>query len=189
MDIALFTIGHSNLTGARFVELLKQHEIELLVDIRRFPGSRSFPQFHQEALARTLAEQDIEYRWFELLGGRRPRQHLDNPELNAGLRNASFRNYGDYMQTAAFQEGLSALTAATTGKRTAIMCSESVYWRCHRRLVSDAVVAQGGSVQHIFSDGKLRPHLLTPGAYIHDGRVTYPGEPGLFDGTNPPLER
>lgn len=181
MSIELFTVGHSNLSGDQFVALLEQHGIELLIDIRRFPGSRAFPQFHQEALSRLLGRHGIKYRWMEELGGRRPKQHLPDPELNAGLRNASFRNYGDYMQTSAFQAGLSELIEAASQQRTAIMCSEAVYWRCHRRLVSDAIVARGGTVQHLFSGGEMRPHQLTPGARISGNTVTYPAEPSLFE--------
>jgi len=177
----LLTIGHSNMEIEEFVTLLQQNSIKALADIRRFPGSRSFPQFQQSALSQSLENVAIEYCWLEALGGRRPKQHLKNPDLNAGLRNVSFRNYGDYMQTAAFRAGLEELLSLAMEFRTAMMCAESVYWRCHRRLVSDALVARGESVFHIFPDGKVRAHQLTPGAKIFRKRVTYPGPPTLFD--------
>jgi len=173
----LLTIGHSNLPLETLIELLQQHQVEVLADIRRFPGSRTFPQFNQTTFAAALQAAGIEYRCIEKLGGRRPLQHLKNPSLNIGLHNASFRNYGDYMQTPAFREGFAELMEIVHAHRTAIMCSESVYWRCHRRLVSDYATAAGLTVQHIFSNGTLRPHQLTAGALLKRKRVTYPGLP------------
>jgi len=176
----LFTIGHSTHSLEQFLALLTGHRIEALVDIRRFPRSRKFPQFNREDLARALAENAIEYHWLESLGGRR-RKPDDSPSPNAGLRNEGFRNYADYMLTEEFEQGIDRLLEIAASRRTAIMCAESVFWRCHRRLVSDFVLAQGGSVQHIFPNGEAKPHALTQGAQVTDGKVTYPGPKTLFD--------
>lgn len=180
MPSHVFTIGHSNQTLEAFVALLQTHGIEVLVDIRRFPGSRRLPQFNRENLEAALAEAGIRYVWMEALGGRRPkRKDFDSP--NVGLRNDSFRNYADYMLTDEFRAGMNELEALAADKRTAIMCAESVFWRCHRRLVSDDLVARGGTVDHIFPGGEARPHALTAEAHVDDGVVTYPGEKTLFD--------
>jgi uncharacterized protein (DUF488 family) len=182
MPLILYTIGHSTHPLASFIDLLKSHEIAALGDIRRFPSSRKFPHFNREDLSAALAHSGIEYHWLEALGGRRGKtKQQDSP--NAGLRNESFRNYADYMATTAFQTGIAQLLEIAARKRTAYMCSESVFWRCHRRLVSDYLLAQGISVEHIMPSGELRPHTLTSGAVIRDGKVTYPSadnEPRLF---------
>jgi uncharacterized protein (DUF488 family) len=151
------------------------------VDIRRFPGSRSFPQFNQANLSAALHEKGIEYHWAETLGGRRPKSKASSESPNLGLRNKSFRNYADYMLTGEFRTGIEELQKIARAKRTAIMCSESVFWRCHRRLVSDFWVANGGSVQHIFPNGDIKPHSMTEGAKVQEGTVTYPGPKTLFE--------
>lgn len=178
MSKSIFTIGHSTHELDRFVALLDQHEIETLVDIRRFPGSRKHPQFNQDNLATALSKAGVEYQWFEALGGRRHKKLDDSPNL--GLENQSFRNYGDYMLTAHFQDGVRRLLEIARRKRTAIMCAEGLFWRCHRRLVSDFLVANEVTVQHIMPDGELQPHKLTKGAVTKTGQVTYPGEKTLF---------
>lgn len=175
----IFTIGHSNHPLDRFLTLLAQHEIKALVDIRRFPGSRKHPHFNQESLTAALQEAGIECRWIEALGGRRHKQQDDSPNL--GLRNEGFRNYADYMLTAEFREGVNELLTLAKKKRTAFMCAEGLFWQCHRRLVSDFLLTNGITVQHIMPNGELRPHTLTEGAKIGDGKVTYPGEKTLFD--------
>lgn len=183
MTPALFTIGHSTHPIERFLEMLNQHRIELLVDVRRFPGSRKFPQFNRENLAESLKQAGIEYRWIEALGGRRPATKSAVVSKNLGLRNASFRHYADYMATAEFRDGIRQLLDAAADKRTAYMCSESVFWRCHRRLISDYLLAQGITVQHIMPAGELHPHTLTAEAKIVEGEVTYPAAgdgPTLF---------
>lgn len=176
----LFTIGHSNHSAEEFVNLLRQHGIEAVVDIRRFPGSRTFPHFNSNGLSMTLEGNGIDYYWIESLGGRRAKAK-DFASPNMGLRNESFRNYADYMLSEEFRSGIDELMAIARAKRTAIMCAESVFWRCHRRLVSDFVLANGGSVQHIFPSGDVRPHTPTPGAHVQDGNVTYPGQKTLFE--------
>lgn len=178
MSPAIFTIGHSNHDLDRFLALLAQHEIKALVDIRRFPGSRKHPHFNRAYLARAVQNAGIDYLWFEVLGGRRPKEK--GASTNLGLENQSFRNYADYMLTGQFREGVKKLLDTATQKLTAIMCAEGLFWQCHRRLVSDFLLANDISVQHIMPDGKLRPHTLTKGAKAENGSVTYPGEPSLF---------
>ncbi|SRR5579871_6218611 len=173
--LSLFTIGHSTHSLEEFLALLARHDIEALLDIRRFPGSRKFPQFNRDNLAPVLQKAGIEYHWLEALGGRRGRRPEGPSAVNLGLRNAGFRNYADYMLTPEFQAGLDRLLGVARRRRTALMCAEGLYWRCHRRLVSDCLTAQGITVQHILPDGKLRPHQLTNGAKAEKGTVTYPG--------------
>jgi uncharacterized protein (DUF488 family) len=178
--IELFTIGHSNHSSEQFLDLLRQHEIEALVDIRRFPSSRTFPHFNRDNLSNELAANDIEYTWIESLGGRRPKAK-DFVSPNTGLRNESFRNYADYMMTDEFRIGMNKLSEIAGAKRTAIMCAESVFWRCHRRLVSDFVLANGGAVQHIFPSGESKTHSFTKEAKVENGKLSYPEELPLFD--------
>jgi uncharacterized protein (DUF488 family) len=167
MSGKLFTIGHSTHSIDEFLSLLAQHGIQVLADIRRFPGSKRHPQFNRENLASSLSDADIEYHWLEALGGRREKGAGDS--INLGLR-----NYADYMQSKEFQSAVGELLAIVAEKPTAIMCSESVFWRCHRRLVSDYLHAHGVTIQHIMPTGKLQPHSLTAGARVHDGKLTYP---------------
>jgi uncharacterized protein (DUF488 family) len=177
MPKEFFTIGHSTHTLERFIELLASHEIKLLADIRRFPGSRRHPHFSRESLAGELPKIGMEYQWFESLGGRRGKLQAESENL--GLRNASFRNYADYMQTAEFETALAELLAAAEDKRTAYMCAEGLYWQCHRRLVSDYLLATKGlPVQHIMPSGELRPHALTAGAIVTNGHLSYPSPAG-----------
>jgi uncharacterized protein (DUF488 family) len=177
-EMTIWTIGHSNHPLDRFLDLLAQHGIEALVDIRRFPGSRKHPHFHRDNLAVALPKSGLDYRWLEALGGRRPKRRDESPNL--GLENQGFRNYADYMLTDEFREGVKELVAFARRKQTAIMCAEGLFWQCHRRLVSDFLVANGVTVQHIMPSGGLRPHRLTKGAVIEGGRVAYPGEKSLF---------
>jgi uncharacterized protein (DUF488 family) len=176
----LWTIGHSTHPLEQFLALLAQHGIEALVDIRRFPGSRKYPQFNQDDLASALQQAGIEYHWLKALGGRRGKQRDGSSSVNLGLHNAGFRNYADYMLTREFRDGVTRLLDVARQKRTAIMCAEGLYWRCHRRLVSDFLMAKGIGVEHVMPNGESKPHTLTPGAVIEGGRVTYPGEKSLF---------
>lgn len=183
MPCELFTIGHSTHEFDEFCQLLDRHGIEALVDIRRFPGSRNYPHFNRDRLAVVLPPAGIAYRWFEALGGRRKK--IGGSSANRGLRNESFRNYADYMATPAFKAGIEQLLKLACRQRTAYMCSEGVFWRCHRRLVSDYLLVQGHRVQHIFPDGALRSHSLTPGATVEEGQLRYPppndSAPTLFE--------
>ncbi len=175
MPLTLYTIGHSTHPFDVFLALLTRNGIEHLADIRRFPGSRKYPQYGRDSLASSLPEAGIRYSWIEALGGRREKTE-HGASRNLGLRNESFHNYADYMATEPFREGVRQLLEGAGERRTAFMCSESVFWRCHRRLVSDYLVANGISVQHIMPSGDLRPHTLTTGGKVVDGEVTYPAE-------------
>jgi uncharacterized protein (DUF488 family) len=174
----LFTVGHSNHPLDRFLALLARHGVGALVDIRRFPGSRKHPHFNRDDLAASLQKAGIEYHWLGALGGLRPKGRGESP--NGGLENEGFRNYADYMLTEEFREGMKTLLGVAGQKRTAIMCAEGLFWQCHRRLVSDFLLANGVTVEHIMPSGELRPHKLTDGALVEGGRVTYPGERSLF---------
>lgn len=176
MPSAIFSIGHSTHAPDHFLALLARHRIELLADVRRFPGSRKFPHFNAENLSAALSEAGLEYRWFEDLGGRRKAKSASTE--NAGLRNESFRNYADYMATDAFRTGIERLLEAAALKPTAIMCSEGVFWRCHRRLVADYLLTRNIAVRHIMPSGDLHEHSLTSEALIVNGQVTYPPPAG-----------
>ena len=172
MPLQLFTIGHSTHPLDGFLERLARHGIEALADIRRFPGSRKYTHFNRDGLASALPQAGVEYRWFEALGGRR--KGSGGSPRNLGLRNESFRNYADYMATEEFHEAVGRLMELARQKRSAFMCSEGLFWRCHRRLVSDYLLARSIAVQHIMPDGELRPHTLTGGARIDGGELIYP---------------
>lgn len=173
MPSPLFTIGHSTHPMDEFLALLAMHGIENLADIRRFPGSRRFPQFNKDNLALALPKAGIEYLWLEALGGRRSKESGGQSQ-NLGLRNESFRNYADYMLTDRIRQGVDQLREIASGKPMAFMCSESVFWRCHRRLVSDYLLVHGSTVQHIMPNGELRPHSLTESARFEAGKLIYP---------------
>lgn len=166
----LWTIGHSNRPLEQFLELLTQHGIEAIADVRRFPGSRRQPQYAQEALAASLSEQDIIYRWIPTLGGRR--RPLPNSP-NSAWRNLSFRGYADYMATPEFESGLAELRELAAVKRTAVLCAESVWWRCHRALIADVLKAAGVEVLHILDARQTVSHSFTSPAHIVDGRLSY----------------
>lgn len=167
----IWTIGHSNRTLEQFLELLAQNHIELLADVRRFPGSRRLPHFNQENLSQSLAGIGIEYIHFPELGGRR-RSVLPNSPNNA-WRNAAFRSYADYMMTDEFRAGIERLLERAREKRTAIMCAEALWWQCHRSLISDYLKAAGHEVIHILSENKTQVHPFTSAARIVDGKLSY----------------
>lgn len=170
----LHTIGHSTLTLAELIEALKSHEIQTLVDIRAFPMSRRLPYFSRDALEKSLPAAGIRYRWMKELGGYRKKILEDSP--NIGLRNQSFRNYADYMLTPEFERAMAELIGLAEGSRTSYMCAERVYFRCHRMLVSDWLVAKGLEVMHIDGTGPVKPHRLTAEARVIDGRLIYRGD-------------
>jgi uncharacterized protein (DUF488 family) len=175
----IFTVGHSNQSPDQFLKLLAQHGIEMLVDVRRFPSSRKFPHFNQSNLNAALQKAGIEYVWLEALGGRR-HEGAGEESSNNGLHNAGFRNYADYMLTAEFRKAIDELLQTASRKRTAIMCAEALFWRCHRRLISDFLVVNALRVEHIMPSGELQLHKLTTGALADTGGVTYPGQNHLF---------
>ena len=170
----LYTIGHSTRTWEEFVEVLKAHSVETVADIRSFPMSRRLPHFNRESLERTLPEAGIRYAWINALGGRRKKLRQDSP--NVALRNDSFRNYSDYMLSSEFQRGIAELMGIAERSRTAYMCAERLYFRCHRMLVSDWLVAHGHEVLHIDDAGPTKRHELMPEARIIEGQLIYRGD-------------
>ena len=168
--LKVWTIGHSTRSLDEFLSLLEAFAIEAVADVRRYPGSQRFPHFGQEALRKALEAKGIGYCWFEALGGRRQRTAQED-SLNLGLKSAGFRNYADYMMTELFQEAVTRLLALAAEQPTAVMCAEKLYWKCHRRLLSDYLVAQGVTVEHILGQNELRPHCMTPGATVTDERT------------------
>ena len=172
------TIGHGTRPLEEFVALLREQEVTVLADIRTVPKSRHNPQFGTDALAQSLPEAGICYLHLPELGGlRKPRP--DSP--NAAWRNESFRGYADYMQTPAFAAALGELIALLRYARAAIMCAETVYWRCHRSLVADALLAHGIASVHILGEGKVTPHRLTRFARVEGEHVLYPPAPEEVD--------
>ena len=171
----IFTIGHSTRTLAEFVALLRQVDVTLLVDVRSIPRSRTTPQFNKDTLPDSLAADGIGYRHLLALGGRRHHHKGAPPSLNSYWRVAAFRNYADYAETAEFRAGLDALRELARDDRCAIMCAEAVWWRCHRRIITDYLLAGGMGVEHILGRGQVVPATLTPGARVTDDEtLRYP---------------
>lgn len=171
MALTVFTIGHSTHPLEEFVDMLKAHEIEQLVDVRTIPGSRHNPQFGEMELRASMPAHGIQYEWMKQLGGLR---HTTKESPNKGWHNASFRGYADYMQTPEFAVAIEELIAVAGEGRTAIMCAEAVPWRCHRSLIGDALLVRGVSVQDIMSKTSATPHTLTALAQVDGTRVWYP---------------
>lgn len=170
-EIEILAVGHSTRPIDKFVELLQAHQVKILADIRTVPRSRTNPQFNQDALERELARAGIRYIHLKELGGlRRPQKDSEN----LAWENSSFRGYADYMQSPEFEFALQRLMSVAEEGRTAIMCAEGNPFRCHRRLVADALTAHGVSVLHISSRKTARPHEMTAFARIVGPRVTYP---------------
>jgi uncharacterized protein (DUF488 family) len=172
--VTLYTIGHSTRMLDELISVLQAHSIETLVDIRSFPMSRRLPHFNRESLDESLRNAGIKYVWMKELGGRRKKIRDDSPHV--ALRSPSFRNYADYMLTPDFQQGISELLNLAQRSRMAYMCAERVYFRCHRMLVSDWLVAHGHEVQHIDAQGPTRPHRLTPEVRLVNEQVIYQGD-------------
>ena len=173
----MWTIGHSTRSLETLVALLRAHGIERVADVRRFPRSRRQPHVNTDALARDLPAAGLAYRHLPGLGGFR-RARADS--RNTGWRNPSFRGYADYMETEEFAAHFAALLDEARLGPTAIMCAEAVPWRCHRSLISDALLARGVEVRHILGPEPAELHALTAGARVEGARVVYPGEPDLF---------
>lgn len=166
----IWTIGHSTRTLEEFVAMLLSFNIDSVVDIRSYPKSRKFSQFNKEALEISLPENNIEYIHLKKLGGRRK----VNPESkNTTWRHAAFRGYADYMETEPFAEGIKELIEIAQQQHTEYMCSEAVWWRCHRSMVSDYLKAHGWNVQHIMGVNKASEHLYTQPARVVQGKLTY----------------
>jgi uncharacterized protein (DUF488 family) len=172
MTMSFFTIGHSTRSIAEFADLLRASQVELVVDVRHFPRSRANPQFNREILPDELQSFQIGYIHLAALGGLRSRGLAASPNLL--WQNSSFRNYADYAMTEDFQKSLTDLRNLGHKCRSAIMCAEAVWWRCHRRIIADYLICAGESVFHIL-DNRVDRALLTPGAIRHsDGTVIYP---------------
>ena len=170
--IEIWTVGHSTRPIEELIEALRSFGIKVLVDVRSFPGSKRYPQFNKENLNASMAEAAIDYQHLPELGGRR-RAKPDS--LNMTWRNESFRGYADYMETEAFRDGILRLLEIARVSRTAIMCSEAVWWRCHRSLISDYLKVKGIEVNHIMRTGKSEPHPFTAAARIVNGELSYRG--------------
>lgn len=168
----IFTVGHSTRAIEELLALLAEHSVDLLVDVRRFPGSRRYPQFGRDALAASLARAGIGYRHEADLGGRRA-PAPDSP--NTFWRNAGFRGYADHLATAEARAALERLAADERGHRPAVLCAEAVPWRCHRQLIADALTARGLEVVHLLAPGRSARHALHPHARaLPGGRLVYP---------------
>lgn len=170
MALTIWTIGHSTRTLEEFLSLLQAYGVEAIADVRSFPGSRKYPHFGQELLAESLRERGFGYEWFQKLGGRR-RARPDSP--NTVWRNVSFRGYADYMETPAFQEAVEVLLDHAATARTALMCAEAVWWRCHRSMIADHLCVHGIEVVHILDERNQKLHPMTAPARVVDGRLTY----------------
>ena len=168
----VWTIGHSTRSGEEFGQILTAHGIQVLVDVRMFPGSRRYPQFNKPALSESLEKLGIEYKHEPRLGGRRtPRKDSHN----TAWRNASFRAYADHMETEEFRDSIKELLQLAADARTTVMCAEAVWWRCHRSLISDYLKAAGHRVVHILSEIKTEEHPFTSAARIVNGELSYRG--------------
>jgi uncharacterized protein (DUF488 family) len=171
----IFTVGHSTRRLDAFIKLLQAHAVDLILDVRKMPGSRRNPQFNIDTLPAALDQAGIGYQHLPALGGLR-RANADNP-TNAGWRNLSFRAYADYMQTDAFKAGLEECIGLATNRRAALMCAEAVPWRCHRSLIADALLVRDIAVFEITSALSSRRHQLPPFAKVSASGITYPAEP------------
>ena len=169
----IFTVGHSTRSLEAFLEILQAHGVKRLIDVRSSPRSRHNPQFNAEVLPRSLSQAGIEYTLSPLLGGLR---HTRKDSPNSGWRNASFRGYADYMQTAEFEAGLAQLLRVGATEQGVLMCAEAVPWRCHRWLIADALQVRGIAVEHILSKTRRQAHALTHFAKVQGTQLTYPTE-------------
>lgn len=170
-----YTIGHSNRDVGTVMEMLKDAGIGLLADVRAFPRSRANPAFNLDCFPSLLEHHRIQYRHFDALGGRRPKQAGIDEEVNALWRVRSFHNYADYALGESFRSALRELESASAGASVALMCSEAVWWRCHRRIIADHLLAHGHRVDHLMAPGRTQDAVFTAGAVTHaDASVTYP---------------
>ena len=170
MTPTVWTLGHSTRPIDEFLDVAAAHGIELIADVRRFPGSRRLPQYASPAFEDALAARGIAYRWFPALGGRR---RPDAESVNVGWRHPAFRAYADHVATEEFAAGLFELLLVAPGLRTAVTCAEILWWRCHRRLIADVLTTLDVSVLHIRDAGTAEPHRLAPPAHLVGGRLTY----------------
>jgi uncharacterized protein (DUF488 family) len=183
--MTVFTIGHGRREELLFLSLLEEFDIERLVDVRSVPASRFNPQFNRENLERRLPLLGVEYLWMgrELGGLRKGDEGLGEASPNKGWDSPGFRVYADHMQSDVFQAAAAKLAALALEKRTAFMCAEQDFSRCHRQMIADYLVCQGWEVQHIVDKGILKKHALTPLVRCEDGKLSYPGDQSLFKAT------
>ena len=175
MSNPFFTIGHSTCPTEELVALLKAAEVKLVVDVRTVPRSRTNPQFNRDALPAPLAAHGMAYEHFAVLGGLRGKQPGVSPDVNAFWENASFHNYADYALSEEFRSGLEKLRALGHATRSTVMCAESLWWRCHRRIIADYLIAAGEEVFHILGPSHVEQAHLTPAARVEpDGTLAYP---------------
>lgn len=170
MENTIYTIGHSNKSFEEFSKLLHHYQIEAVADVRRFPGSKKFPHFNKEILRQNLKDSNIQYLEFPDLGGRRKPA---KDSVNQGWKNEAFKGYADYMETNEFITGIHRLIQASEKMKIAIMCSEVLWWRCHRRLISDFLTVCGFKVVHILSEHKFEEHHLIDPAKVIEGQLYY----------------
>lgn len=183
-----FTIGHSTRTIDEFIELLAASEINFVIDVRTVPRSRTNPQYNREALLVSLPGSQIAYEHFAELGGLRPRSREISPSVNGFWENQSFHNYADYAMSADFQSSLAQLRGLGNARQCVVMCAEAVWWRCHRRIISDYLLAAGEQVLHILGPGKIVQATLTKAARPQpDGTLTYPPEAAEVNGLDDPM--
>jgi uncharacterized protein (DUF488 family) len=178
-ELTVWTIGHSTRPIDEFIATLESFGIGVLVDVRTYPGSRRYPQFNKPNLVASLAQVEIEYRHAPELGGRR-RANLDS--MNMAWRNEMFRGYADHMETGEFRDGIDRLLSLARESRTAIMCAEAVWWKCHRSLVADYLKAKGVTMLHILGQGKSEEHPFTSAARIVNGELSYRGVLDVSEG-------
>jgi uncharacterized protein (DUF488 family) len=182
-----YTIGHGRRPVGEFIDLLRSVEVTLLVDVRTVPGSRTNPQYNRDQLAQTLASSEIDYEHVAALGGLRGRERHVPSHLNAYWENESFHNYADYATSDRFRDGLENLRERGRRQRCAIACAETVWWRCHRRIITDHLLAAGETVFHLLAPGRVEAATINLAARVQaDGKVIYPAESappqrGLFD--------
>ena len=179
--MVVYTVGHSTRSIDEFVAILREAGVTRIVDVRRFPASKRHPQFNSGALAAVLADAGVDYRHMPALGGRRAARK-GTPSRNGLWMVDAFRNYADYAETAAFGAALNELEALARQRPTAYMCAEAVWWQCHRRLITDYLIARGWRVVHLLGVGHAQDAVLTPGAIPQaDGTIWYPApQPGLL---------
>jgi uncharacterized protein (DUF488 family) len=172
----IFTIGHSTRSIPEFVDVLRSGPANLVVDVRTVPKSRRNPQYGEAVIGEELAPYQVGYTWIAALGGLRGKSHDVPPDVNGFWQNQSFHNYADYALSDEFAAALDELLAISSERRCAIMCAEAVWWRCHRRIISDYLLARGRTVLHLMGGERVEPARLTPGARPEDGKVLYPAE-------------
>ena len=173
-----FTIGHSTRPIEEFIEVLQEADVQLVADVRAIPRSRTKPQYNKERLPATLAKFHIMYRHLSALGGRRRKARGIAPQINGFWRHESFHNFADYAMSSAFRAGLAELRELGNEHRCAIVCAETLWWRCHRRIIADYLIAAGDMVFHILGPGHVEPATLTPAArLLPDRTLVFPAAP------------